>query len=215
MTFRDYSSTEEMLGNYAEIRKRLYDVPPQPKPPAPSIEELLPEPAEKPELQGIAELRAKVREIAEAHGVPFEAIFSKGRTRRIVEARQKAMVEVAKMREQRSVVWIARFFGRDHTTVLYAFKSQGYAHGRPSVRDKRLDVTYSERRRLGAERLELWREGKAPHPSDRAIRKLNVDQVIEIRSREGEPSKTVAADYGVSRNAIYRIWKREIWKHVK
>src|SRR5215216_4701599 len=124
MRHRAFSSTEELLQNYAEVRKRLYTE--RQKPPAPSPEKLLPILDEKPKPEGKAEVRAKVRQIAAAYGVASDSIFSHNASAAIAAARRAAMVAVAKMRPDWPVAEVARFFRRHHTTVLEAFRRAGY-----------------------------------------------------------------------------------------
>ena len=44
--------------------------------------------------------------------------------------------------------------------------------------------------------------------------KLTQDQVLEIRSRKGQTQQSLADDFGVSQQQIYRILSRRSWSHV-
>lgn len=210
MGYRDFSSTEEMLQSYAEIRKRLYTAPVKPKPPPLLPEELLPVPDEKSLPVGKAELRAKIREIAAAHGVSYDSIIAHNTFAAVVAARREAMVAVAKMRPSWSLSEVARFFHRHHATVIEAFYRAGYIHGRPQLRNP----VRVEQRRLSGERMQRWYAGEGPHP--RAVNgKLMPEQVREIKALRGEPDHEVARAYGVRPLTIQHIWRGRTWKNVR
>lgn len=60
------------------------------------------------------------------------------------------------------------------------------------------------------------RHGTEPFGERHPMRKLGVAQVAEIRRRlaEGDGPSSLAREFGVSRNAIARIRRNEIWRQV-
>lgn len=69
------------------------------------------------------------REAAEDLGVAFEAIMGRSRVLHIARARATVMSAVYVQRPDLSLHQIGRFFGRDHTTVLYAVQQTGVWRG--------------------------------------------------------------------------------------
>lgn len=60
--------------------------------------------------------------VVQETGVPRSMLFGPSRTRRVVEARFKAIRAVADARPDLSTPCIGRLFRRDHTSILHALK---------------------------------------------------------------------------------------------
>lgn len=58
-----------------------------------------------------------------------QAVLGRSRQRDLVKIRHMAWAEVRLACKHKTVAEIARFFGRDHTTVLYAFQKMGIPSG--------------------------------------------------------------------------------------
>jgi hypothetical protein len=69
---------------------------------------------------------------------------------------------------------------------------------------------------------ETWRDGKRSRPTNytaaqaHAVRqgwaRLTADQVAAIRARPGDSVKHLAAEFGVSKNTVYRVRRGESWR---
>lgn len=81
--------------------------------------------------------RAIIREVAERHGVKPADILYGPRTAKLVDARHEAIVAVHHARPHWSYPDLARVFGLDHSSVIYAFQRSGLELGR-TVEAKRL-----------------------------------------------------------------------------
>lgn len=160
-------------------------------------------------------LRDVIADIAAQHGTTFSAVMGPTRgTEAACRARVEAMIAIAELRRGWSINRIAGFFGRDHTTVLAAFKRAGYDHGRrrPPARDPAFLAARRERRRI-------WRETAAAagrHPKASNC-KLTADDVraIRVRLADGHSQQSIAADFGVGRPTIQSICVGRFWAHVK
>lgn len=73
-----------------------------------------------------------VRRIADKHKVAIVDLLGETKLTNVLKARKEAYVAVAEEMHWWSVFQVAKFFGRDHTTVLHAFNVSGYEHGRKS-----------------------------------------------------------------------------------
>lgn len=73
-------------------------------------------------LQRIVEL------VARMHGVPYDAVMSPSRTRNVCQARFAAICAVHEAYPDMTLYRIGQRFGRDHSTVLHAFKSRGVVY---------------------------------------------------------------------------------------
>lgn len=60
---------------------------------------------------------------------------------------------------------------------------------------------------------DMAKKGRSPKGEQNGNSKLTAEQVREILD-DDRPKKIVAKIYGVTPAIIYRIKKREIWKHV-
>lgn len=130
-------NVDQMLADYAERRRRLYQPAPKAPPPAPKLVVIAPEPEPAPDP--LAQYRlaydnsmdprwsvqiAKriLRETAAEHGFTVAEIQSDSRRAPLARARQLTMWRIAKM-TQLSMPHIAKIMGgRDHTTVLHAIR---------------------------------------------------------------------------------------------
>jgi hypothetical protein len=224
MAYREFTSAEQLLEHYAEVRKRLYHQPKRPKP-AREPQDLTPQPKL---LTGREELYARVCEIAAKHDVDPALIYGRCRRRAVILARQEAYIAVAAMRPRWSVVRIAKHFNKHHTSVLHSFGMAGYEHGRECYRDTSgAKASLKQQKRDEARaRMEQWLAGVAPHPSLASTTKLTVEQVREIkatpvlRREEGRslraiPASVFARRFGVDLDTIYNIWNRKTWRHVR
>jgi chromosomal replication initiation ATPase DnaA len=70
-------------------------------------------------------VRGIIAEVALAHRVTVEDILGPGRSAPLVEARHKAIIEVAVRRPAFSLPQIGRCFNRDHTTILHVLRKHG------------------------------------------------------------------------------------------
>ena len=66
--------------------------------------------------------RLIIAEVAERHGITVEQIMGDSRKRHISWPRQEAMYELGRRSKWMSLTAIARFFGRDHTTILHGIR---------------------------------------------------------------------------------------------
>lgn len=64
-----------------------------------------------------------VSEVSQRHAVPIRCIMGPERDRRAVRARQEAMWAIRNLEAPWSYPAIGRFFGRDHTTVMWSVKA--------------------------------------------------------------------------------------------
>jgi len=73
-------------------------------------------------------VRFLLERICALHGIPPEVLFGRRRTAPIMAARRHAWVEIGKLVKPDgrpiSSVQIGRWFGVDHTTVLYGMRQQ-------------------------------------------------------------------------------------------
>jgi chromosomal replication initiation ATPase DnaA len=67
-------------------------------------------------------VRGIIAEVALEHRVTVEDILGHGRSAPLVEARHKAIIEVAIRRPAFSLSQIGRCFNRDHTSVLHVLR---------------------------------------------------------------------------------------------
>ena len=71
-------------------------------------------------------VRFVLERISALHQVPLEALFGRRRTARVLAARRHAWAEIRKLikpdGQNISSVQIGRWFGVDHTTVLYGVR---------------------------------------------------------------------------------------------
>lgn len=74
-------------------------------------------------LKGLS-MQAIAHAVADNCGVSYEQIMGGGRTALVAAARQEAMARIRRDTDY-SFHEIARFFGRDHTTVIHAVKKMG------------------------------------------------------------------------------------------
>ncbi|GEP09878.1 DUF6551 family protein [Methylobacterium gnaphalii] len=73
--------------------------------------------------------RVIVNDVAAKHGVAAGDIFSDSRVAVVVDARRAAIGAVRKAWPNRSLPWLAEFFGLDHTTVLFHLRKLGLPTG--------------------------------------------------------------------------------------
>lgn len=66
-------------------------------------------------------------------------------------------------------------------------------------------------RQSGRERWALAHPGALAGANGSGV-KLTAEQVAIIRTRNGEPSRNVARDYGVTHDTILRIWQGKTWR---
>jgi chromosomal replication initiation ATPase DnaA len=71
-----------------------------------------------------------VRVVADQHKIPVREIFSPMRDHHLIKARMDAYIAVAGEMKHWTVLQVAGFFKRDHSTILHAFNSRGIDHGR-------------------------------------------------------------------------------------
>lgn len=74
--------------------------------------------------------KAIIRALAHTSGECAAEVLSESRRSKVALARQRAMVILAMAKPAMSVISMAHAWGRDHTTLLHAFKKLGYKHGR-------------------------------------------------------------------------------------
>lgn len=80
--------------------------------------------------QWVADL---VMDVAELHGVCPVKMLSSGRARNVVAARNEALYAVKATKPMLSSPQMARWFGRDHTTILFAIASHQESTGAPEL----------------------------------------------------------------------------------
>jgi hypothetical protein len=100
--------------------------------------------------------QAIVNRVADECGVTADSIFGPGRTRALVAVRQRAVCEVA---TALAGIWslpkLARFFKRDHTTVLYSLRKNNIAFKAPKTTMHHV--------------WKLWNEGKTFEEISRSL----------------------------------------------
>lgn len=70
------------------------------------------------------EARTIIREIADKHQVPVEAIFGHSRAWGIVQVRKECIRAVHRARPDLTTTQLGRIFNRDHSTVIYALRGR-------------------------------------------------------------------------------------------
>lgn len=151
-----------------------------------------------------------------ATGAPFDATFADvmGRSRRtpIRQARWASLVAVAEARPLWSIVRLSTYFGLDHTTVLYAFKRLGYAHGRRTPERRSYHVLDDEKDRQARHRACVVQGMSANSRSH----KLSVTAVKAIRVSldEGVDQLKLSRLHRVSKKTVQDIARRKTWRHV-
>ena len=83
-------------------------------------------------------VRKIVAEAAKEHGVRIYSIFSPSRRAPVVMARWAAMYRVKAGNPSLSAPQVAKWFGRDHTSVLSAWARYAAITGAPSLTDYNL-----------------------------------------------------------------------------
>jgi hypothetical protein len=58
-------------------------------------------------------------------------------------------------------------------------------------------------------------KGRMPRGSDRAHTRLNEHQVAQIKGRWQDCPRTLAGEFGVSKQSIHNIWNGRKWRHVE
>lgn len=77
--------------------------------------------------------RAIVAEVADRHGVFVTQIAGKARMRKVVAARNEAAYLVKAAKPEVSALRMSGWFGRDHTTILFALASHAEKTGAPRL----------------------------------------------------------------------------------
>lgn len=129
----------QMLADYADRRRRLYQPAPKAPPPAPKLVVVAPEPEPEPAPDPLAQYRlaydnamdpkwgvqvAKrvLRETAVEHGFAVPEMQGPSRHAPLARARQLAVWRIAKL-TQLSMPHIGKIMGgKDHTTVLHSIR---------------------------------------------------------------------------------------------
>lgn len=109
---------DELIAHYAAVRRRLWAGMPPPPPPLPPEPE--PPPAE-PERVPLSDTQRIIAEVAARHELTYEQLTGTSKKNPVVNARQEAMWEL-RTQHGKSFAFIARFFNRDHTTVLHGVR---------------------------------------------------------------------------------------------
>lgn len=132
----DYTDPAQMLADYAERRRRLYQPAPKAKPvPKPVVIAPKPAPAPDPLAQyrlaydsamdpkwGVQVAKRILKETAAEHGFTVAEIQGEARRAPLARARQLTMWRIAKM-TQLSMPHIGIIMGgKDHTTVLHSIR---------------------------------------------------------------------------------------------
>jgi hypothetical protein len=96
----------------------------------------VPPPPPRPPLSGLPRRRlaTAVEQVAASHRVSVDDIMGKSERHKIIAARQDAYVAAAMVVPTWSVKRLGEYFGRDHSTLLYAFRKKGFIHGRTAGR---------------------------------------------------------------------------------
>lgn len=159
------------------------------------------------------ELRNLVARTAFEHGSSWVDVLGTYRGPAVIRARHAVWVAVAIARPRWSVSRIAKFFSRDHTTILNAFKRLGYVHGR-QPQGRRCKVKLAEQATRRAE----WRARVARGEASRNNQsKLTAEDVRTIRKRAalGETGYKMAAEYGICTQTVYDAINRKTWRNVQ
>ncbi len=85
--------------------------------------------------------RAIVAEVADRNGVFLTEIAGKTRTRKVVAARNEAAYLVKAAKPEVPVLRMSGWFGRDHTTILFALASHAEKTGAPRLTTYNLALT--------------------------------------------------------------------------
>jgi glucuronate isomerase len=98
--------------------------------------------------------REIIRKVAEEHNIPVTLIASKSRARKAVMARNAAMYAIKEKRPMLSSPQIARWFDRDHTSVLHGLASYASKAGLPNLVGYDIERVRRRNARIAAERRE-------------------------------------------------------------
>jgi hypothetical protein len=177
--------------------------------------------------------REIVERVAREHDTTVKDIFSRSTFKEHVLARWAAVKQIHEEHPTWSMSRIGRFMGRDHSSILHAFRKQGLkAHlsGRPRRRpwsdedNAYLLAEWPRNTRFGILEQRLRRSastirrqaealGLAPRPRG-GNRRLKAEQVREIRA-SSESDDVLGLRYGVRADYIPRIRSGERWGRVR
>lgn len=160
--------------------------------------------------------------------IGYEGIYEvsdHGRVRRIAKARGATPGRVlSPFKSRKGYLYVELWRGNEsHRSAIHHLVLEAFANPRPDgceVNHKNGDKTHNYLSNLEW----LTSQGNRNHAREAGLTargeriraaKLTAGQVIEIRRLEGATSAdATAAQFGVSRSQVYRIWSGELWAHL-